>query len=820
MSKLNAALLKEDGWRQETVNGGAVLWREGDPADHLVWIQEGAISVEIDGRPVLRAGPGALLGEVSVFVGDGRRLGQAMALGPTTFMSLTRLELDGLRSTGADSYSLVLRAGIEGLAERVEVARARAHARARRSSPPSAAALSATLPGFAGGDGTIVDVLRASIPSRTLAPGVKVCAEGDAGRSLFIVEAGELQLSADGWVRAIVGPGSVLDAAGGLGAIRRPATATTHSAVTLFELDAGRIERLPHEARRAVHETLLALLRDSLVAANAGLKQQASPPPEARGARPELATVDLPESEPPTDLEPPEVDDTEAWPARTLDDADPAAIDTWDLDRSAATAAHPSASKPEVDTVVAPRLTPTPEPDTVAAPRLVPTLVERPQPNPVEASALWQRIQEERLDRNRAEMTPFGLRRIIQLSPPTLPLIRSIETFVREESRALSKRSLSHLAADCAEAVAEAFGCAAEAVHVFPSGLWPALSCLDVPVPSTVFIAPGDLELAQIWTDLGHTVTRAPADLSDLEHLLTRCESAIGCFDRVPQGWPAADLEATFEATGHRLIRICRGPGAFPFATAALLCCPGEGLASALIGPDVVHGQTPAQALARLGAWAKLWSAGLRAPTDSTLLASLGTASAPQVVSAQAGGPIRLAFPHGERWLHPNFVAALLYDLFGIEVGICRASDRASVAECLCLAFDSPALDALMAQLAGASEHHPGLVELSVPPGASALTLKYIGEALALVGASGWAALADYRLHDDGTWSHQRRRRWPSALASLHLEEGALLWRSARLAQPEDALNGTLTAAKAYLQAATRRDYSPQTPEGQWFASP
>ncbi len=58
---------------------GSTLFREGDPADGVATVLEGAVEVVTGGRVIATLGPGSLLGELSVFVPSASRTATARA---------------------------------------------------------------------------------------------------------------------------------------------------------------------------------------------------------------------------------------------------------------------------------------------------------------------------------------------------------------------------------------------------------------------------------------------------------------------------------------------------------------------------------------------------------------------------------------------------------------------------------------------------------------------------------------------------------------------------------------------------------------------
>lgn len=69
---------------------GAVLYDQGDAADALYVVLEGQVQVSRDGRVVGEIGPGASLGERSIFLGSTARSVKALAASPVTVLRISR----------------------------------------------------------------------------------------------------------------------------------------------------------------------------------------------------------------------------------------------------------------------------------------------------------------------------------------------------------------------------------------------------------------------------------------------------------------------------------------------------------------------------------------------------------------------------------------------------------------------------------------------------------------------------------------------------------------------------------------------------------
>src|SRR4051812_15970136 len=75
-----------------SVLGGGTLWYEGEPAEALAIVVDGALAVRIGVREVGRIGPGELVGEASAFFGE-PRVATVTVTAPTRVLVLERAAL-------------------------------------------------------------------------------------------------------------------------------------------------------------------------------------------------------------------------------------------------------------------------------------------------------------------------------------------------------------------------------------------------------------------------------------------------------------------------------------------------------------------------------------------------------------------------------------------------------------------------------------------------------------------------------------------------------------------------------------------------------
>ncbi len=72
---------------------GTTLFEEGDPADGIAAIVEGSVEIVTGGRVIATLGPGALLGELSVFLPRASRTATARASSPVRMVTWRAADL-------------------------------------------------------------------------------------------------------------------------------------------------------------------------------------------------------------------------------------------------------------------------------------------------------------------------------------------------------------------------------------------------------------------------------------------------------------------------------------------------------------------------------------------------------------------------------------------------------------------------------------------------------------------------------------------------------------------------------------------------------
>jgi selenocysteine lyase/cysteine desulfurase len=159
------------------------------------------------------------------------------------------------------------------------------------------------------------------------------------------------------------------------------------------------------------------------------------------------------------------------------------------------------------------------------------------------------------------------------------------------------------------------------------------------------------------------------------------------------------------------------------------------------------------------------------------------------------------------RYLHHNFVVALLNDLFGIQArGGCSCAGPYGHR---LLGIDLERSHEFEREIAhGCEGIKPGWVRVNLNYFVSDAVLEYLLEAVRFVGRDGWRFLPDYRFDPmSGLWHHRRGRVDPPvALCDVRYDAatGAMTFPAHHDRAPESALAGYL--AEAHALAAARSD--------------
>ncbi|HEY4189148.1 MAG TPA: aminotransferase class V-fold PLP-dependent enzyme [Candidatus Limnocylindrales bacterium] len=165
---------------------------------------------------------------------------------------------------------------------------------------------------------------------------------------------------------------------------------------------------------------------------------------------------------------------------------------------------------------------------------------------------------------------------------------------------------------------------------------------------------------------------------------------------------------------------------------------------------------------------------------------------------------------HEGRYLHHNFVVALLNDLFGIQ----------SRGGCSCagpyghrlLGIDIETSHEFEREITrGCEGIKPGWVRVNFNYFVSEAVFAFLLDAVDLVATDGWRLLPDYSFEPaSGLWHHRAGRPEPPAsLRDVRYDDGRMDWPSHRHHEPESRLAEYLDEARAFL---ARPVVAPATP--------
>lgn len=289
-----AAELENNGWRRLELGVGESLWRRGEEASSLAWVERGALRVEVEGVERGTVGAGELVGEASAFVPRELRTADVVAAASTTLWVLRGDQIVHLRGNNVTLYDTILRAAVATIARRIgendrEVSQRRRTdhrlpewtpptlwARVRRSferaddQPPIADALAA-LPSFRAKGLLASDIADIAEPV-WLRTSEALCLEGDPATSMYIVARGALAVMLSAGEQSIeiarIGPGSLLGTAALLHETKRTASLIAAEPTWVYELTRERVDTLSIGAWRMLVESLLVAMREQLVRAH------------------------------------------------------------------------------------------------------------------------------------------------------------------------------------------------------------------------------------------------------------------------------------------------------------------------------------------------------------------------------------------------------------------------------------------------------------------------------------------------------------------------------------------------------------------------
>ena len=155
---------------------------------------------------------------------------------------------------------------------------------------------------------------------------------------------------------------------------------------------------------------------------------------------------------------------------------------------------------------------------------------------------------------------------------------------------------------------------------------------------------------------------------------------------------------------------------------------------------------------------------------------------------------------NGARYLHHNFVVALLNDLFGIQArGGCSCAGPYGHR---LLGIDLAHSHAFEREIArGCEGIKPGWVRVSFNYFISETVFEYILDAVDLVASEGWRLLPAYRFDPEtGLWAHRGGVvEPPLSLGAIRYDEGTMRYTAHRHREPETRLADYLAMARVIL---------------------
>jgi hypothetical protein len=182
---------------------------------------------------------------------------------------------------------------------------------------------------------------------------------------------------------------------------------------------------------------------------------------------------------------------------------------------------------------------------------------------------------------------------------------------------------------------------------------------------------------------------------------------------------------------------------------------------------------------------------------------------------------------HGERYLHHNFVVALLNDLFGIQSrGGCSCAGPYGH-RLLGIDIDT-SLEFEREISKGCEGIKPGWVRVSFNYFISEAVFQFIVDAVHLVASDGWRILPRYRFDvDSGLWEHRDGRGDPPlSLSEIEYDRGAMRYTVEPQHDADSVLADYLKAADEILgQSHSDRDlevpeFSVEFEHLRWFTLP
>ena len=167
---------------------------------------------------------------------------------------------------------------------------------------------------------------------------------------------------------------------------------------------------------------------------------------------------------------------------------------------------------------------------------------------------------------------------------------------------------------------------------------------------------------------------------------------------------------------------------------------------------------------------------------------------------------VSFVIEHGKRWLHHNFVVALLNDLFGIQArgGCSCAGPYGHRLLGIDLVKSHEYEQEIMRGCEGVK---PGWARVNFNYFISEEIFDFIVQAVHLVAEEGWKLLPDYEFEPmTGLWTHRRGGPEPAmSLRAIHYRHGRPSYRSRHITAPEWEVPDYLEAARQEFALATQR---------------
>ncbi|MDP2313687.1 MAG: cyclic nucleotide-binding domain-containing protein [Pseudomonadota bacterium] len=297
-----------------SVLGGGTLWYEGEPAEALAIVVDGALAVRVGMREVGRIGPGELVGEASAFFGE-PRVATVTVTAPTRVLVLARTALAPLRASHPQVYDPLLQRALEAMARRVRDADHRIAAASTQGvdaptrivplaldrvfralsgpedeTPPGIYSLLRRFPRLSDAPVAALTALVEALTPRRVAEGDPVFLEGDAGDSAFVLTEGTLDVLREIYggkasILATLDRGAVFGTGSLLLGDRRSASCIARTDCWVHELPAPAHDALRGEAGRLWRESLLSALRAQVVLADGLLAELAGGTTDAERAK-------------------------------------------------------------------------------------------------------------------------------------------------------------------------------------------------------------------------------------------------------------------------------------------------------------------------------------------------------------------------------------------------------------------------------------------------------------------------------------------------------------------------------------------------------